>query len=915
MGFCQIIGWPSHLVHLFLSGTFYRLGKFAGGRPFIPMIIGIIIAVICGIGITRLEQDNEVFYMPSSRANKEENLIEDTFGEAEIQQRISRMIVVADVDVLEESALQSVYQDIHLRVLNEIRTDKGIMFADICIKAGETNDCAQLDFFGLLGLKSIQDIHKENIQQSLQENQDAIDLLGAVSNQTQGADIVISAKTVNLQYFTQNTDEAEEWEVAFIDYMKDNEEKFSNLAGLEDIHYWNAKGAEDETNRIVNQEQPLILASFGLILIYMCFILGGRPFVRSRFLLGLSCLFTVVLAFVFSLGLCGYFGVKFTIISILAGFVLLGVGVDDMIIIVDALKRTDPELDVPEAIGQAMKQAGHAITVTSFSSLVAFLIASSIDFLAIRYFCILAGLGILGVYIMQVTFFVGVLVLDERRMRSNRVDCCPCIKLPTEDSTAYNGPIGNKEASSNGEKQDTYNDDTAYKAKPPQEMSRDVDQEKDLAPDANPLEGRHYQPSIVRYVLVRILSPAISWGWLRALIILLFAGLLALMIVNTTRLSSNADTTDFYSDDSYLKPYYRAIAKYYTYSTIQAQFLAFGIEPFNVQQKVNYERVKDELMKLNAIFPPVVYWAEDMQLWEETRNESFPTDTQQGMTEFREFLNSQPFNYTLVSGTTKEVFSIQYESDIVPYEDAYATRMYFYYGWREQTDPNIQNLKEVRKVVDKYSQLDGVTYVVWEFRFRWTDRDAEMVRSMIQNLVYAALGVIASLFIFVHPATALFVGAVVVCVDICLLGLMNLWDMNLDVASFICVAMALGLAVDYVVHLATYFVSAKGTPQQRLLLTYADMGTSVFNGGFSTFLGVLVLVFAQSNGFRSFFKVMFGVVVFGMLFGLLFVPVILYQFQVIVNRLGGKTKSGTNDQGRPSSSLRDIEALEMAQQK
>ena len=40
---------------------------------------------------------------------------------------------------------------------------------------------------------------------------------------------------------------------------------------------------------------------------------------------------TVLFALVFAFGLCGIFGVPFTIISPLVIFVLLGVGVDDMV--------------------------------------------------------------------------------------------------------------------------------------------------------------------------------------------------------------------------------------------------------------------------------------------------------------------------------------------------------------------------------------------------------------------------------------------------------------------------------------------------------------------------------------------------------------------------------------------------------
>ena len=53
------------------------------------------------------------------------------------------------------------------------------------------------------------------------------------------------------------------------------------------------------------------------------------------------------------------------------------------------------------------------------------------------------------------------------------------------------------------------------------------------------------------------------------------------------------------------------------------------------------------------------------------------------------------------------------------------------------------------------------------------------------------------------------------------------------------------------------------------------MGSSVFHGGFSTFVSLSVLAPTETYIFQVFFKMWFGIVLFGMANGFLLLPVIL----------------------------------------
>lgn len=64
----------------------------------------------------------------------------------------------------------------------------------------------------------------------------------------------------------------------------------------------------------------------------------------------------------------------------LSDFSALGIGVDDMFVIVEAWKNLTPEeqkLSLPEQVAMTMKHAGVSVTVTSVTDIVAFAIGAS----------------------------------------------------------------------------------------------------------------------------------------------------------------------------------------------------------------------------------------------------------------------------------------------------------------------------------------------------------------------------------------------------------------------------------------------------------------------------------------------------------------------------------------------------------
>ena len=68
------------------------------------------------------------------------------------------------------------------------------------------------------------------------------------------------------------------------------------------------------------------------------------------------------------------------------------------------------------------------------------------------------------------------------------------------------------------------------------------------------------------------------------------------------------------------------------------------------------------------------------------------------------------------------------------------------------------------------------------------------------------------------------------------------------------------------------------------------MGGAVLKGGFTMFLGTLILSFTSSLIFRTFFKLLFSTVVLGVLHGLYFAPVALRVRRPRHSRASGREK-------------------------
>ncbi|KAK6939221.1 Niemann-Pick C1, N-terminal [Dillenia turbinata] len=186
----------------------------------------------------------------------------------------------------------------------------------------------------------------------------------------------------------------------------------------------------------------LVKVSYLVMFAYISLTLGNAPmssfYISSKVLLRLSGVVLVMLSVLGSVGFFSAIGVKSTLIIMeVIPFLVLAVGVDNMCILVQSVKRQPLELPLEGRISNVLVEVGPSITLASLSKVLAFAVGIFIPMPACRVFSMFAALAVLLDFLLQITAFVSLIVFDFLRAEDKRVDCFPCIKVSASQPETF----------------------------------------------------------------------------------------------------------------------------------------------------------------------------------------------------------------------------------------------------------------------------------------------------------------------------------------------------------------------------------------------------------------------------------------------------------------------------------------------
>ncbi|KAK3931008.1 Patched domain-containing protein 3 [Frankliniella fusca] len=837
--------------------SYNPFGLCVGRRPLLTCVLSLLLAALCGSGLLswRSGQSELDLYMPQDSPVR----AAADFVDANFREDIRYEIVIVEADnVLEPDVLRTIAE-----VEHDIKTTvagDGQGWEDICVRytswfqdattpgaAGTAgagpqgvpelpdefkrvlqqaglmkNDCVYQSLLKLwprglpanLTLADVQRIVSKGMRSSKSVLTDVSSLLAGVKNDTNGK--IISAKAVIFNWLLQESNKtALEWESEFLHRVFNSNRtkpKGMNIYAVAKRSYY------DMLDKVLDSNMTVLFAGFSLIILYVILMLGRCNLIQQRIYLSLLGVSIVGLTILASYGFCFYMGFFFGPVHPILPFLLLGIGVDDMFVIVDSLDHVTKKhsnLDIPERIAKAVQTAGISITVTSFTDIVAFGIGMTTQMPFLHSFCMFAASGVLFLFIFEITFFVGCLTLDEYRVAAKREGCC-FMKL------------------------------REWK---PNSLS---------------------QKNFLFDVFSKYIAPGLMKTPVKILVIIITLVLVSFNTWCILQIDQMFDMTWYLDKTSYPIQFYDKLNEYFPKYGKRAGIYLTNVSYYDDAPKLQYLSKKlRENPYLNQ--DSMILWYEEFERWLKDNNHE-----PEGEDDYKGYLSE----YLIFTKEGQEhLKDLKFSS--FPFGDYNITTthlpiQYVVLNTSQQQlaamSTIFETLQSLNLTADKHAVAYSPDYIPW-----YTNK--LVGEELLRNLGLSVLAVaIVTLVLIQEIQITFWVISCVIFTLVDLVGSMYLYGLTIEVSTSIMVLLCTGLTVDYAAHIGYEFSRTTGDGNERAMTALRLMGPAVFNGGLSTFLAFVLLGFSNAYIFTTFFKLFTSVVVFGCFHGLFFLPVVLSWF-------------------------------------
>ena len=570
---------------------------------------------------------------------------------------------------------------------------------------------------------------------------------------------------------------------------------------------------------------------------------------------------------------------------------------NDAVILVDSYTRTRSqcadEYDDSVRLANALSSSGLSITLTSLCSTMAFFVGSSVDMPGVSAFCIYAAWSFLANYILQFLLFVPLMVIDDRRIDQNRNACCPCW---------YRHP-----------------QHVAIDAKSPKSLNDTANVEKTRSISLDSYHSPNSRMHSLQFSfsdsgdswLSAVLLPVMTRRMSRLLIIILFLCTLSGSIYVLPVITKSSDPESYVPDDSVIIDFVDTQDAVWSGAKIIEQDIIIKNQDFSdIAVRDNVHRLISDLESQDNALGPVTNWLDEFAFFlKESRQEMDTMNASQFYSELQSFSNGTRWETEIIYDDPRNPTAIKMTRFKLSANGANR----FEGVWPECISWN--------DVFDGYLPSNDDGYILQMDCLLGYLND-KMMALTASNMIFAGIGVLCALMVFVDLRMALFMTVIVAVIDVHIMAWIWALGIDLDPTVFIICVIAVGLTVDYMIHITHSIADAQVEGDSSAMssdeiyavkwkIAMQTMGVSVCKGAVTTFIGVAALAFAQSAAYRIFFKMFSGIIVIAMAHGMILTPALMGECRFIYHHIERReentaTTDGDEDREHSNESVQRV---------
>ncbi|KRX48329.1 Patched domain-containing protein 3 [Trichinella murrelli] len=576
-----------------------------------------------------------------------------------------------------------------------------------------------------------------------------------------------------------------------------------------EFHTYSSSTLKDEVSRTTLYALPYFPISVLLLTALLVSVLCTGDSTTSKPLEGLAGLVNSLLAIAAAFGLVAAVGVPYNSTVTVVPFITLALAVDDTFILLAAWHQTDRRLGPASRLGLCLKEAGPAITVTVSTDVFSFLIGVFSSTPAVSSFCIYTVAAILFDYIFQLTFFCAVAAYGGRREASSR-HCLFYWKTVDKRTTTTTAPAR-----------------------------------------INP----------VQRILSKLYAQFWQWPASRLFVLVIYAVYLVVSLYGASTIRVNLTPENLLVTNSPLKRYIWLAEQYIYPQGFSADvYILNAPDMRNRTQLKRVQQFVDELehSRFAVGHDSTSFWLEPFQRY----MQHLGADDD----EFYDYLSD------FVHLSSNERWTRHLRFDQRPGRRHLLTQFSFTTGfkitdWVSRSDMVVQ----WRQLCDRYADLKPVVYDEYNFI---ADQVVSLKTTTLQEVgvAFCCMGLVCALFI--RQRDVLFwVLWSLFSMDLGVIGLLALWNLDMDPTLVVSVLMSIGLTVDFTIHMAYhYHRHHEQCWMKRMLALFDVAGWPLIEGGLCTLLAMLSLVFVSSHVASVFLRTVLLVVILGLFHSLIVLP-------------------------------------------